>query len=65
MPPLRTIITLAVVLALGVLAILAIEVLPQSSILTRPLRITLTIVVVGVLLAAIASLVFILPVYWD
>lgn len=47
------------------MAIWTIVTLPQSSTLTRPLRHTLTVIVVGVLLAGIGWLVFIVPAYWD
>jgi hypothetical protein len=64
---LRTIVTLAIVLALAVLAIWTVVVLPRARglPLTAPQRTALTVVVVAVLIVLIGWLVFILPAYWD
>jgi len=67
MPPLRTIVAFAIVLTLAVLAVWAAVALPRSRSLplSRPLRAALTVIVVAVLSAAVAWLVFVLPAYWD
>ena len=67
MPPLRTILTLAVVFMLGALAVWAAVALPRSRSLplSGPQRMMLTSLVVAVLIAAMAWLVFVLPAYWD
>jgi len=67
LPPLRSIVAIAVALALAALAIWTVLALPRSRrlLLTGPPRTALTIFVVAVLLVMIGWLVFILPAYWD
>jgi hypothetical protein len=66
-PPLRTIVTIAIVLALASIAIWTVVVLPRCRALplTGPQRTTLTIIVVVVLVGVIGWLIFVLPAYWD
>jgi len=67
LPPLRSIVAIAVAFALATLAIWTVLALPRSRRLplTGPQRTALTIFVIAVLLAVIGWLVFILPAYWD